>query len=119
MSLKKCSILLSSALLLLLLGCKTAPLPKLDLSIWAGDSGSQSIKRSKDEIKSSDPKFDDYACVSYADLKKIFDTIVSCKEWPKGVQMMTAGEANHASKLYSDVAKKAGVTKGGEDGTVP
>jgi len=78
-------LLLGASLILFSLslsGCKGEP-PALELTIWAGDSHNAGISRSYEgkTISCSDPLFDDYMCISYADAKKIGETILKCKVW--------------------------------------
>lgn len=75
--------------------CGHGPVPKWDGKIWAGDSKRAGIVREQDAefISASDSLFDDYAAVTYADLRKLYVIFQSCKQWKHGTQMMSAGEA--------------------------
>lgn len=71
-------------------------MPRWDGKIWSGDSQRQSIRRSQEneEIKASDPKFDQYVAISYADFRSFYDTyVLGCKQWRSEIQMMGADEA--------------------------
>lgn len=81
---------------LILSGCAAGNTPKWDRKIWAGDSARSSIRRAQEnqEIKASDPAFDSYMAMTYADFRSFYATyVLSCKEWRQGVQMMGADEA--------------------------
>jgi hypothetical protein len=57
--------------------------PAIDASFWAGDPLHSGISRSQENktLSCSDPSFNDYVCLTYGDLKKIYDTILQCKDW--------------------------------------
>jgi hypothetical protein len=50
---------------------------------WAGDSKKAGITRAQDSetIVCSDPKFDDYVAVTYADLRELREIMLQCKDW--------------------------------------
>ncbi len=62
--------------------CSTKP-PAIDIELWAGDSATSSIVRKQNSasIECRDVKFDDFVCVSYDDLAKVYSTIQKCKKW--------------------------------------
>lgn len=65
-------------------GCATvASFPAMDIQTWAADSKFSSIVRSQDRrtIQCKDPLFDEMICMSYNDLKKLYETLLSCKSW--------------------------------------
>lgn len=68
--------------LLALSGCRTA-IPPMDVKFWAGDSHKSGITRSQDKttLECSQPEFDQYVCLSYDDVKEIFNTMLKCKNW--------------------------------------
>lgn len=51
--------------------------------MWAGDSAVAGISRSQDQahISCADPKFEDYACLTYLDIKKIYSSMLQCQQW--------------------------------------
>jgi len=63
-------------------GCKSMP-PSIDAKFWAGDSQNDGITRAQDHetIPCKDSRFDEYVCQSYADLRKIYQTLLKCKQW--------------------------------------
>jgi hypothetical protein len=65
-------------------GCQSAP-PSPDVTFYAGDSRTSSVVRSQvpsSTISCSDPKFDDYVCVSNSDMLKITSIMGGqCKQW--------------------------------------
>lgn len=65
-------------------GCAGTHLPPIDASFWAGDSAKNGISRSQENrtLECKDPSFDNYTCLSYQDIQKIYDTMLECKEWP-------------------------------------
>lgn len=67
---------------LLMLGCKTQ-MPKVDVELWAGDSSRSGITRSQEEktMECRDEQMDEFVCLSYGDLKKIYSTLLMCKKW--------------------------------------
>lgn len=69
-------------LLSLMTGCKTE-MPKVDIELWAGDSHRAGVTRSQEEktIACNDEQMDEFVCLSYADLKKIYSTLLKCKKW--------------------------------------
>lgn len=73
----------ASSLVVIFAGCPGKP-PKWDGKLWAADSSDQTIKRAQENqaIKCSDPAFDDYICMSYADFKLFYNTyVLGCKKW--------------------------------------
>jgi hypothetical protein len=75
--------------ILTLSGCHTG-IPKIDAEFWAGDSKSKGISRKQEgqTIPCDDPVIDDYVCLSYEDLQKIYHTLLQCKQW-SGTTMST------------------------------
>lgn len=69
--------------ILTLSGCQSN-MPPIDVSFWAGDSAKSGITRSQESktIECSSPEFDTYTCLSYADIQKIYGTLLECKQWP-------------------------------------
>lgn len=70
----------------------TKKIPKIDVAIWAGDSASGSIVRNQDQraIACREPAFDQYTCMTYDDLKKIYSTLLKCKKWSDVVDEVAA-----------------------------
>jgi len=66
-----------------LMGCKHPDMPPVDVTFWAGDSAHEGVTRKQEgkTIKASDEAFDDLACLSYLDVRKIYDVLLSCKDW--------------------------------------
>lgn len=107
---KVISFLLGIALLCFLgvtfSGCKHPDMPPVDVTFWAGDSAHEGITRKQDQktIPASDPSFNDMACLSYLDIRKIYAVLLSCKDW--GDQpTMSSQELNHFKKKNSDVIR--------------
>lgn len=73
--------------------------PKWDGNIWPGDSSKGAVTRrndppTPDEIMyPTDPRFDKGAWISYADIRKLFVIVQSCKQWRRGMPMMDAQES--------------------------
>lgn len=63
-------------------GCN-AKIPPIDVTIWAGDSAHAGVTRAQEHqtILATDPKFDALACMTYTDIKKIYATLLTCKDW--------------------------------------
>lgn len=99
---------MATILLASLSGCASGgPIPKWDGQIWAGDSEHQSIRRSqepdpaKNEIKASDPRFNDYVAISYSDFERFYATyVLGCSKWKDGLEMMSESEANSRLRLF-------------------
>lgn len=73
---------ISLILLVLTQGCKHT-IPPIDVSFWSGDSAKDGISRSQENktLQCNDPAFDQYVCLTYTDLQKIFSTMLECKKW--------------------------------------
>lgn len=58
-------------------------IPKIEAAFWAADSKSGAIVRAEDKkaIACLEPEFDQYTCLTYYDLKKIYATLLKCKKW--------------------------------------
>lgn len=74
-----------SSIVLLLIGC-AAPnthVPSVDIQLWAGNPLRASIQRAQtgQELACFDPSFNNYVCLSYEDLQKIYATFLRCKDW--------------------------------------
>lgn len=66
-----------------LIGCPGSEMPKIDISLWAGDSDRDGITRSQESrsIGCHEHDFDQFVCLTYDDLKSIYSTILKCKKW--------------------------------------
>src|ERR1700689_1859763 len=64
-------------------GCKTNP-PAIDVTFWAGDSSKTGVTRAQDNqtLSCGSASFDDYACLTYEDIRKIWDALLLCEKWP-------------------------------------
>ncbi len=74
--------------LIALTGCH-ASIPKISVKFWAGDSKNAGITRAQDHetISCASPDMDSYMCITFVDMQKIFDTMLTCKQW--GAPVMT------------------------------
>jgi hypothetical protein len=70
------------------------PIPKIDIKIWSGDSETGSIRRSQEGemILAMDGRFNNYACMTYDDLKKVYETLLQCKKWKRDTDLAPAYE---------------------------
>jgi hypothetical protein len=94
--------LLTASLLLSLSGCKSGPMPRLDVRFYAADSVSESVIHTSkdpagkpvrdDQIFAKEPRFDSGLWLSYEDIKKIYVVMQSCKEWRPDTPMMSEDE---------------------------
>lgn len=86
-------ILIALALPLMGSNC-SQPIPAIDIKIWSGDADKGSIRRAQvgDEILATDPRFNQYSCMTYDDLKKIYDTLLQCKKWRANVDLAPASQ---------------------------
>lgn len=64
----------------ILSGCETAP-PKMDVKFWAGDSAKAGITRAQNAstLSCSDPKFDEFVCLSGPDFVKLSESFAGCE----------------------------------------
>jgi hypothetical protein len=87
--------LLGLAVLLSITSCSHGSMPVWHGKTWAGDSARAGITRAQDSlhIDATDPQFDNYVAMTYEDLKELFGIVWSCKQWPMGMEMMSAQEA--------------------------
>lgn len=59
-------------------------MPHWEAQFWAGDPNTGSIRRNQanEFIQCTDPKMADYVCLSYQDLQKLYDEVLSkCEKW--------------------------------------
>lgn len=96
-----------------LTGCKHAEMPPIDVTFWAGDSARGGVTRKQENktIPANDPEFDSYACLSYEDVRKIYDTLLTCKDWgdqPK----MTRHELKSFKRYNRDVIRHVSSSPG-------
>lgn len=94
------SLRLNAALvsLLAITSCAHGPVPAWNGDIWPGRPDLGGVSRVEDDgtvrvMKATDPQFKSGAWISYSDLQKVFVIIQSCKQWKKGLPMMSADEA--------------------------
>ena len=68
---------------LILTGCPHLDIPKIDVTLWAGDYERQGITRAQEEktLACMDPQFDEFVCLTYEDLRTLYNTMLKCKEW--------------------------------------
>lgn len=66
---------------------------------------SPGISRAKsgEHIGASDPVFDQYVSMTYADFREFFKVyVLGCKEWHKGVKLMTATQAFDVFRIVAE-----------------
>ncbi len=73
-------------------------MPKWDGEIWPGKPEIGGVVRTETDgttrsMLASEERFRKGAWISYADLRKVFVIIQSCKQWKKGLPMMSSREA--------------------------
>lgn len=105
MDMRLCLGVIIFFLCLSLPGCKSPEMPKIDVSFWAGDSANEGIARSQENrtMACSSSDFDDMVCLSYEDVRKIYDLLLQCERWPKSSLVMTRRD------LHGFVKKNYGV----------
>jgi hypothetical protein len=66
-----------------LIGCPGTEMPKIDISLWAGDSNRDGITRAQEDrsMGCQEKYFDEFVCLTYDDLKVIYATLLKCKKW--------------------------------------
>lgn len=64
-------------------------MPALDIKLYAGSPARGGIERAQDNevLTCTDPRFNQYACLSYADLRKIYATLQRCESWGSSPMM--------------------------------
>jgi hypothetical protein len=84
-------------------GCRTN-VPAIDAKFWAGDSAKSGITRAQENrtLACENPEFDEYVCLSYEDLKKIYSTLLQCKDWGN-IQLMSSRQAKKYYKKNKQV----------------
>lgn len=89
---------------ILLSGCKTA-MPVIDITTWAGDSQNEAISRKQENkmIQCHEPEFDDFVCIHYSDLNKIYNAMLQCKQW--GGPTMSSSELSKFLRKNQDVLR--------------
>lgn len=77
--------------------------PAIDVTFWAGDSAHSGISRSQESktISCTDGLFDDYACLTYRDVQKIYATMLTCKNW--GASLASQKEFNQMASKNHEV----------------
>lgn len=94
------------AYVLLTTGCKPVTMPSIDVQFWAADSERSSIvlKSEDAEISCASPDFDQYACLTYEDIQKIWDTMLQCKEW--NAEPINTAQARRLVRKNSHIVEK-------------
>lgn len=87
-------------------GCRSS-IPRIDVSLWAGDPAKDGISRSQEQrtMSCQSAEFAQMACLTYSDLKKIYSTMLLCEKW--GSVSMNSSEAKKFVKKNQDVLIKA------------
>lgn len=64
-------------------GCASTTPPPIDVQFWAGDSIEEGISRTQEKrfIECKASEFDEYVCLTYDDLKKIYEALLQCEDW--------------------------------------
>lgn len=93
------------------LGCASQPMPAVDVKVWAGDSAKAGISRAQEQLTLAciEPDFDEYACLSYQDIKKLYAAMLQCKEW--GPPVANKNQMNVLFKKNSEVINHVLSTK--------
>jgi hypothetical protein len=67
----------------MMVGCRSPKMPAIEITAWIGDSAKSGITRSSEErtIRCNDIQFDEYVCITGADLSKIYNTMLQCTKW--------------------------------------
>lgn len=98
--------LLGAGIILMLItlpGCRSGAIPKVDVSFWAGDPAMDGISRAQEDqtISCRDAEFSEFVCMTYADLRKLYDTMLMCNEW--GTKTMNTKEKKEFLKSNREV----------------
>ena len=98
-------LILASAFMI---SCATGPIPKVNIKTWAGDSSRGAIRRSQDpdQISCTDPRFDSYACITYSDVRSLYDALQSCQGFAEGTPLMTEQEKKEFYTQNKPVLKR-------------
>jgi hypothetical protein len=107
--------LLTASLLLAASSCKSGPMPRWDAKFYAADSVSESVIHKHkapdgtpvedDRIHANEPRFNDGIWLSYSDLKRNYEIMLSCKEWRKETPLMSETEQLDLWKMLGGPAK--------------
>jgi hypothetical protein len=81
-------------------GCRSTPMPAVDVKFYSGDSKNGGITRAQEHktIECKEPEFDEYVCLTYADVKKIMAAMLQCKDW-SNTTLMTSRQKK---RLYKE-----------------
>lgn len=84
--------------LLTITSCSHGPVPKWDGEIWPGKPEIGGVVRTESDgttraMLATEERFRKGAWISYDDLRKVFVIIQSCKQWNRGLPMMSSKEA--------------------------
>lgn len=80
----------------LLQACEGArAIPRLDLELWSGDSMRASVRRKQQnlEISCADRRLDGMVCMTYGDLREVYELLQKCERWPDGTVLMGQSDA--------------------------
>jgi len=85
--------------------CKNTNIPPIDVKFWAGDHKLGGIHREQDHetIDCQSEEFDQYVAITYEDIKKVFNTLLMCKDW--GSPAMTAREVQEFIQMNPEVVR--------------
>jgi hypothetical protein len=102
-------LLIPSLLALALGSCAMAKPKRPDWhgKLWAGDSGRGGISRAQagEHISATDPLFDEYLALSYADFREFYRIyVLGCKQWHPDVQAFMSPEATR--QLFRTLAEE-------------
>lgn len=89
-------------------GCPGTEMPKIDVSLWAGDSHRAGVTRAQEQktIACQDEQMDEFVCLTYDDLKKIYGTLLKCKKWGESVsQENTQKFIDHNPEVHQNLFK--------------
>lgn len=87
---------------ILLAGCSSRP-PAVDVTFWSANSEVDGIQRPQEGkvISCQSAQFDNYSCISYDDVAKLFKAFLQCKQWSG--PLMTKSELKTAYRKNQPV----------------
>lgn len=92
-------LFLVSSFFILGFGCAKAPEFLLDIKMYYGDAGTQSVQGSEENIKCSEERFNSLVCMDVSEpkkiVKKVDDIINQCQTWKPNAQALEAQKQLH------------------------
>lgn len=107
--LRGCLLILILSLSLASCGHGNPQVPAIDIRLYAGSPEKGGIERAQDKevISCVEPRFNEFTCLTYSDLRRVYEILLQCRDWD-GISMISA---RSAFRKNPDVVKKAAAVK--------